>query len=174
MANTCRKHKCRTKTGQIIRCIELLAPEDSPARILEIGCGNGHTARRILKHLNVKLECIDTCKELLETAKRMNKCRRLKAIFKKGDALHLPYRPETFDMAFTGCHLTDIHGQEEQVIREIHRIVKPGGYCIVTKILFNRRKFMKSIKRRFIIYTTPRSGDKIPDSCAELHILKKL
>ncbi|MFH1545376.1 MAG: class I SAM-dependent methyltransferase [archaeon] len=99
-------------------------------KILEIGCGNGYTAERIVKELDLELTCIDFSKELLEVANKRN---LEKAQFKLGDAQNLEFEDESFNIVFTERCIINLKTWENQkkALNEIHRVLKKEGVFLM-------------------------------------------
>ncbi len=77
-----------------------------------------------------KITCFDKeAKELSILKKRLGKNKRLS--FVKGDAGKLPFESNFFDLIFSNCVLEHIK-DDEGVLAEISRCLKPGGKLIMT------------------------------------------
>lgn len=61
---------------------------------------------------------------------RVGKERQPFLSFVAGDGMHLPFRDESFDAATISFGLRNIHDRLEG-LRELHRVVKPGGRLVV-------------------------------------------
>jgi predicted TPR repeat methyltransferase len=118
------------------------------AKILDAGCGTGLTGQAQYQAGFHNLHGFDISPEMLAIASAKNIYQSLK----QGNLVeHLPYETATFDAVeclavFT--HIVDL----SSVLREFHRIVKPGGYIIFSqrKDLFETRKistFLDGLER---------------------------
>lgn len=108
-----------------------VAPDDS---VLDVGCGTGETARHLLSRAG-DVHGVDLSPDQLETA--LEKPSLRDAAFVAADALSLPYRDDTFD------HVVSVGSimyweDPAAVLREIRRVVSPGGSALVMG--FNRRR----------------------------------
>jgi SAM-dependent methyltransferase len=68
----------------------------------------------------------------------------------RADALHTPYRDGTFDAAFSSYVAEHFEDGPEELFREIHRVLKPGGLFFVV-VPFNNSF------RRFVVNPTLRA-----------------
>jgi ubiquinone/menaquinone biosynthesis C-methylase UbiE len=107
------------------QAIESLLPVASKDTILELGCGTGHWSE-FLSSKGFKVCALDISDAMLSKA-------RLKGIknveFRKGDAAALSFPDENFNtvVSFTMLEFTKDPGL---VIKEIFRVLKPGGLFI--------------------------------------------
>jgi ubiquinone/menaquinone biosynthesis C-methylase UbiE len=104
-------------------------PEISNARCLDLGCGQGNTTRCLADVLEPAL-CIglEYDANLVEYAKtRPGNPPSVR--FQQGDATQLPFADASFDIVF--CRYLLIHMADPiRVIREMMRVVRPGGYAV--------------------------------------------
>lgn len=110
---------------------EVLArlPKIPAAQVLDIGCGQGNTTR-LLAEVLAPASCIgldfDPALVAYATAQTDNPAT---VSFRQGDATELPFADATFDVAF--CRFLLIHMTDPvRVLREMLRVVKPGGFVI--------------------------------------------
>ncbi|MBW1979676.1 MAG: class I SAM-dependent methyltransferase [Deltaproteobacteria bacterium] len=98
------------------------------AAVLEIGCGRGAGARLILAAFQPRrLDALDLDPAMISLARRTCGDGRSAAVFFfVADAQHLPYASGSLDAVF---NFGIIHHLEDwqQGIREISRVLKPGG-----------------------------------------------
>ncbi|TCP69024.1 class I SAM-dependent methyltransferase [Baia soyae] len=109
--------------------------------ILDLCCGTGrHTATLAMEHLNVV--GLDLSPTLLSKAVSRNS--QYKIPFIIGDMRHLPFVGETFDVVlnlFTSFGYFETDEENEQVIREVARVLKPNG-----------RFLMDYLNREYVIH----------------------
>jgi ubiquinone/menaquinone biosynthesis C-methylase UbiE len=100
------------------------------AKVLEVGCGTG----RLLAALSTyepKLYGIDASRGMLEIARQRLASRRIDAELCEGNAAALPYEDGYFDAVYS-ILVINLIPTYEAVLREIARVLKPGG-----TLLFN-------------------------------------
>lgn len=107
-----------------------LIPEGS--RLLDIGCGNG----RFLGSFEGKAldyAGIDFSEGLIGVARERYR-EHTQAEFVVGDALALPFPDHSFDdaVSFAVLHHIPSRAYRVQFLREAARVVKPGGFIILT------------------------------------------
>jgi glycosyltransferase involved in cell wall biosynthesis/ubiquinone/menaquinone biosynthesis C-methylase UbiE len=97
-------------------------------KILEIGCGRGYY-EGLLRFLypNLSITAIDRKDEYLAIARNTVSG----VTFKNADALHLPWKANTFDRVFATEvleHLSD----DEKALSQMYRVLKHGGRALIT------------------------------------------
>lgn len=105
----------------------------SCGRLLEIGCGTGAVLRSLVRRPSFRGEAvgIDQSAIFVATASRIATHDRLnrKLRFEVGDAHHLPFAADEFDIAI--AHTVVSHVTEPlDVIQEMARVVRPGGTVV--------------------------------------------
>jgi len=95
--------------------------------VLDVASGTGESACYLVQNFGCQLTGIDTSDYMIQRAKRKAKERNLSVEFKKGDAHNLPFNDDTFDVVISEC--TTCLLNKGQAIREMARVVKPGGYA---------------------------------------------
>ncbi|MEE8452414.1 MAG: class I SAM-dependent methyltransferase [Thermoguttaceae bacterium] len=114
-----------------VRLLDARHPSKSPLRILDLGCGNGHTlhclSEKFPGHLYSGGEFCDT---LLNIARRrsLEHCE-----FVSCDARDISFADNALDAVFTQRCLINILDWEDQLqaLREIARVLKPGGHYLM-------------------------------------------
>jgi 2-polyprenyl-3-methyl-5-hydroxy-6-metoxy-1,4-benzoquinol methylase len=100
-------------------------PEES---VLELGCGTGYFTRE-LAVTGAQITAIDISLELLEVARQ--RCSPGNVQFEVGNAYAMTFPDETFDSVVGSSVLH--HLEIEAALKEIHRVLKPGGSIYFTE-----------------------------------------
>lgn len=103
---------------------EILKRRD--ARVLDIACGTGDLAIELSIGADASILGTDFCRPMLEIAIKKTDG----VAFVESDALRLPFEDKMFDAATIGFGLRNLSNHREG-LREIHRILKPGGKAVV-------------------------------------------
>ncbi|HET6448915.1 MAG TPA: methyltransferase domain-containing protein [Conexibacter sp.] len=117
------------------RLREALAPTPGQ-RLLEVGPGTGYYALEVAGWVAPgHLDVFDLQQEMLDHTLLRAEQRGIRNIVGlQGDARSLPFEADTFDAAYLVTVLGEIPDQEA-ALRELARVVKPGG-CVVVGELF--------------------------------------
>jgi len=98
-------------------------------RVLEIGCGMGTDGAQFAK-AGADYTGVDLTNAAVELARKRFEVSGLKGEFRVADAERLDFPDKSFDLVYSHGvlhHTPDI----EAAVREIHRVLKPGGRAIV-------------------------------------------
>src|SRR5262245_55515732 len=96
-----------------------------PLQILDAGCGTGYNLRHY-EDAGHAVFGLDIASEAVDGVQKRG--------FKKitqASAAEIPYRSESFDLVFSFDVLCQIPGGSAQAIREMYRVLKPGGSLFV-------------------------------------------
>lgn len=108
-----------------------LAEYPTGASILDVCCGTGDiTLETAGKRQDLQVTGLDFSPAMLSVAESKRKGRQ-NATFLQGDAMALPFEDDCFEAACISFGLRNT-ADYEQVLREMRRVVKPGGsvYCL--------------------------------------------
>jgi 2-polyprenyl-3-methyl-5-hydroxy-6-metoxy-1,4-benzoquinol methylase len=118
-----------------VRAIRRLLDAKPSSRVLEVGVGGGNVLERIS---GVQFG-IDLSQFILRKAHARLSAR---ASLVRSDAMALPFRDEAFDRVYCSEVLEHVL-DPEAVIREMHRVLAPGGVAVISvpnEALINRLK----------------------------------
>ena len=104
----------------------LLPAPSVASKILDIGCGTGHQMKR-LASMGYAVSGVDGSPEMLGHATRNNPG----ATLRQADVESLPFDAATFD-AVISIEVLRYLPDPRQSIREMARVLKPGGVAVVT------------------------------------------
>jgi ubiquinone/menaquinone biosynthesis C-methylase UbiE len=109
----------------------------SGEKILDLGCGNGRYFE-YLKDKNINYFGVDISENLIRIAKN----KYPEANFQVADALNLPFPDNFFDKAIGVAVFHHIPSKELrfQFLKEVKRVLKPGGILILTVWNFREAK----------------------------------
>lgn len=98
---------------------------------LDIGCGSGQYLKAVATRGVPRTAGVDESPDRLEEARRA--CPKAELYVARADKL--PFPDQSFDVVLTAQVLHEIYlfgqpGEMTQVLREIHRVLKPGGRLI--------------------------------------------
>lgn len=94
--------------------------------VLDVASGTGESACFLAERLAARVTGIDASDYMVERARNKAKHRNLNVEFDTGDAHRLPFAEDTFDAAISECTVCLL--DKEKAIREMLRVVKPGGH----------------------------------------------
>jgi ubiquinone/menaquinone biosynthesis C-methylase UbiE len=109
-----------------------LPPDGTGLRVLDVGCGTGHQMAK-LRESGFAVAGIDASAEMLVHARNLNPASEVKL----ADVESIPFESERFDFVLCVEVLRYLR-EPESCMREMARVLKPGGTCFVTAMpLFN-------------------------------------
>jgi ubiquinone/menaquinone biosynthesis C-methylase UbiE len=117
-------------------------------KILEVGCGTGLYARRLLKK-GAKVYGIDISEAMLEIARKEVK----KAEFKLASVEKIPYKSGSFDIVLAPLMLGYLP-KWGKAFKEISRVLKPKGVFIfsVDNPIFSVRKKIRVKGKKYYVF----------------------
>ena len=112
--------------------LEELAGRWRGGKLLNVGCGHG--ADFVPFRQGFELYGIDISGKMLELAGKYAEKYNLKANLTQADAREMPFADNFFDDAIAVATFHHIEGEEERLkaLRELKRVLKPGGEAFIT------------------------------------------
>jgi len=144
---------------------------------LDVACGTGRLTRELLDFKIERITGTDISEEMMEVAREY--CSN-KVEFQKGDATHLPFKDNEFDLVISYRFLDHLPAEEKKkVIREITRV--SNKYLIFTMANLNTwtriaRTLRKIINKNYYegIFIEEKEVIDLLESCKVSVIKKKL
>lgn len=123
-------------TERELRIISELVGLERGGRYLDLGCSAGLYTRKLARALGDKGEVvgIDISPSMLKEAASRASETGTRPSFARADAHHLPFGGSSFSGAVCGGTLNEL-GDPARALREIRRILEPGGRLAVMGIL---------------------------------------
>mmetsp|Transcript_14033 Transcript_14033/g.37204 ORF Transcript_14033/g.37204 Transcript_14033/m.37204 type:complete len:302 (-) Transcript_14033:286-1191(-) len=103
---------------------------DADVRVLDVGCSGGSDLRKMANlRPTARLYGIDMMGAVVELAKELGPAT---ADYRSGDVHALPYQDDFFDAVY--CQRLLIHSKQlERALKEIIRVLRPGGVCVMAE-----------------------------------------
>ncbi len=103
--------------------------------VLEVGCGNGLIADALAKS-EWEVTCVDPVLECLLKTQERFAASGVEGRFEQADPESLPFGNNSFDRVVS-INLLETAGSRTRTIREIHRVLKPGGHAVLATFAKN-------------------------------------
>ncbi|MEM8533049.1 MAG: class I SAM-dependent methyltransferase [Chloroflexota bacterium] len=121
-------------SGQDLTAMLNAAKLHDDKRVLDIGCGTGHTALAFADHV-AEVRGVDLTPEMLDQARRLAAERNITNVFfEQSDVAHLPFAAASFDIVtsrYSAHHYADPVG----ALREVTRVLKQDGMFLLTDVM---------------------------------------
>ncbi len=128
--------------------------------VLDVATGTGDLAFEIINgRQGCKAVGVDFVPEMISVAKEKGDKKGLlnKVEFMTGDALSLPFEDNRFDAATIAFGLRNIV-EREAALREMARVVRPGGKVMVLEMTFPKNIGMRWFYKWYLNYMIPMIG----------------
>ena len=104
--------------------------------MLDVGCGRGGTASLLAEQFGAAAVGVDLSPEAIAFCR--NAHRATGARFEVGDAEHLPFDDESFDVV-TNLESSHTYPDMRAFLGEVSRVLRPGGWFLHTDLLAGQR-----------------------------------
>ena len=105
--------------------------ESRPIRLLDIGCGTGTFARRVLKeHRTAEVWGVDFSRKMIAAGAHHNQACESRMRLVQADSESLPMADNTFDVV-TCSNSFHHYPNQKSAVTEMHRVLRPGGRLLI-------------------------------------------
>jgi len=134
--------------------------QSSSSRVLDVACGTGDLSITLFEITGAGVVGTDFCRPMLEIAagKISGRIRLI-----EGDALNLPFRDGTFDVATIAFGLRNLSSVESG-LAELLRVVKPGGWVAVLEFSRPANAILRPLFSMYFTKLLPWMGGVISGS----------
>ena len=139
------------------RAAELCGPD--PRRVLDVCSGTGDLAFEIRRRWECSVTATDFAYRMIRRA-RAKARRRAGVEFQQADATRLPFRDDTFDACAVAFGLRNV-ADTDAGIREMARVVKPGGRVVILDFATPPSRWLRSGYRFYFSRILPAIGELI-------------
>ncbi|HTQ32194.1 MAG TPA: bifunctional demethylmenaquinone methyltransferase/2-methoxy-6-polyprenyl-1,4-benzoquinol methylase UbiE [Opitutaceae bacterium] len=103
-----------------------------PRDVLDLATGSGDVAFALARGLpaGTRITGVDFCQPMLDQAEQKKSARDAHVAFKQGDALALPLADASVDAVTIAFGLRNL-ADRGRALREMHRVLRPGGHLFV-------------------------------------------
>jgi demethylmenaquinone methyltransferase / 2-methoxy-6-polyprenyl-1,4-benzoquinol methylase len=126
-------------------------------RFLDIACGTGDLAiDAARKYPEITVNGVDFVREMIQVGQEKINQERLSERIQlmTGDALHLPFRDNTFDVAAMAFGIRNIPDRQG-ALREMLRVIVPGGQVMILEMTFTRNRLFKAFYNIYLNHILP-------------------
>lgn len=109
--------------------------------LLDLGCGKGRTIKYVWDNHHINMWGLDISEELVREARELNKNSNI--CIASGD--NTPFEDDEFNGVFAECTLS-LMDNPENTINEINRIMKTGGYLVISDIYAKNTEYLPELK----------------------------
>src|SRR4030042_6850274 len=127
-----------------------LAQRWQKGKLLNVGCAHG--ADFVPFATGFELHGVDYSTKMLELAQKYAAKNKFNVILKEADARCLPYADDSFDYSISLAvihHIEDSEGRI-QALKELYRVLKPGGEAFIT--IWNRWEPKHWFKKKNLLH----------------------
>jgi len=142
-------------------------------RFLDVACGTADLSiDAAMRHSGISVTGADFVFEMLEIGKAKIEKKGLgqRITLMQGDALELPFCDNSFDVVGIAFGIRNIPDRE-RALREMLRVVVPGGAVMVLEMTFIQNRLFKLFYHVYLNYILPRLARRFSPNPAAYHYL---
>lgn len=132
-------------------------------RVLDVGCGLGYALRRYASARSIEAHGLDYAQNMVTMAREraQEDTPQLKIDFHQGSVTELPFEDDAFDVVTSHrCLMALLEwGLQQQALREIHRVLVPGGRLVLMEGTFDGLERLNLYRQMFGLDEIDPSGE---------------
>lgn len=140
---------------------DILSRKD--AVVLDVACGTGDLSVELRKAGEAKVVGTDFCRPMLSIAAEKNEKGRLDIPFVEADGMNLSFETGSFDAVTIAFGLRNFSNWEDG-LRELHRVLKPGGRLSVLEFSSPVVPGFRQLFNFYFSHVLPRIGGAVSGS----------
>lgn len=149
---------------------------ENPEHVMDLGTGTGDMAIRIARaDNNIQVTGYDFSAPMMEVARKKTQKLQLKNVdFVEGDAAKMPFDNNSFDVvgiSFAFRNMTYKNKNTPLYLREILRVLRPGGKMIAVESSQPKSAFIRFFFRFYLKYLVSGLGSKLGSNEGAYHYL---
>ena len=137
--------------------------ENENAVVLDVACGTGDLSLELQKHAKARVIGTDFCRPMLAIANQKAAKLDLPVPYVEADAMQLSFADESFDAVTIAFGLRNLSNFEDG-LRELRRILKPGGKLAVLEFSAPLFPGFKALFNLYFTQILPRIGGMVSGS----------
>jgi demethylmenaquinone methyltransferase/2-methoxy-6-polyprenyl-1,4-benzoquinol methylase len=142
-------------------------------RYLDVACGTGDLSIAAAeRHPDISVTGLDFVDEMVEAARNKVQKKKLSGRIQimQGDALHLPFGDNHFDVTGIAFGIRNIPDRN-RALSEMLRVTVPGGQVLVLEMTFVENRFFKFVYYVYLNYLLPAFAKVFSKNPAAYHYL---
>jgi len=149
---------------------------ETPSSVMDLGTGTGDLAIKLAKNnQRIQVTGYDFSNSMLEIARKKANRHSLNNIsFIEGDAGEMPFDNNSFDIigiSFAFRNITFKNPNTQNYLKEIVRVLKPGGKFIIVESSQPKNKIIRKLFHAYLHYLVSGIGGRISESKGAYHYL---